>query len=200
MSPPTSALCKSRFGAEPQPYELWWFACSSIYMLKNLRNYQYCNCLCIIPGCSSGYFVNGTTCSSCATLTSGGEEFMDNDINSCINMQQESRASLEYKLIVNENCLSANHLSLKIIASIETSCYYLELKFVTEKVYNSCGGKGFSFKGCQIKGSDVDGQNKICFLSCKCADSARNCEVQVFSSRVSPLEVQICEIQVGNSN
>ena len=132
-------------------------------------------------------------------MTSGGEEFLDGDINTCINVQQEGGATLEYQLNVNKDCQVASHANLRITAVMETNCNDLESIFVIEKVDNSCDEKGYRVKGCEMKTSNVEGQNKICSLSCKCDDSMNACEVQVYSySRKAPLAVQICEIQINN--
>ena len=134
----------------------------------------------------------------CATVTSGGNRFLDGDTDTCINIQQEGGATLEYKLNVNENCLAANHVSLKITVPMETNCYLLQSIFVAEDV-GSCGGQGFRVKGCEMIGSAVQELNKICSLSCKCTDLADSCEIQMYSySRVIPFEVQICEIGIAN--
>ena len=71
--------------------------------------------------------------------------------------------------------------------------------FGTERAEEKCGKNSVKMMRCEITESDVDHGNRVCSLKCRCADSAKSCQVQVYSS-VHQVNMEIFELKVNNQN
>ena len=136
---------------------------------------------------------------SCSTVTSGrdGQKLTDGDTNTCVNIQSRTGVILKYEINVNKDCSHDNHVFINATVVMATDCYDLESVFVTEKPESSCSNGGMIVHKCIMIEFVVQGDNRVCSLRCKCAESVNSCAIQVYSN-VKPINIQICEISVSN--
>ena len=132
-------------------------------------------------------------------MTSGndGQKLTDGDTNTCVNIQPQDGAVLQYELNLNEACSHDNHVFVNATVPMETNCCDLETIFINRKADKNCANNTVKMTRCKIIESHVDEGNRMCSLKCECAESAKTCHVNIYSS-VKPVNVQICEIKAEN--
>ena len=131
-------------------------------------------------------------------MTSGsdGQRLTDGDTTTCVNIQPQDGAVLQYELNINKACSHDNQVLFNVTVTTETNCFETESVFFTEVTKNNnCGKNGKNVKRCEMTESDVDEGNRVCSLRCECAESAEICQVLVYSG-VTPKNIHICEIKV----
>ena len=154
-----------------------------------------------IAGCDDRHYLSGSECLPCATVSSSndGQRLTDGDTDTCVTIQPQDGAVLQYELSVNKTCSHDNTGSVKVTAAIETNCYDLESMFVTEGSEEKCGKNSVKMTRCEMTESAVDDGNRVCSLKCKCADSANSCvrSIQMYTP-MKAMDVQICELKATN--
>ena len=145
--------------------------------------------------CAPGFYENGTSCLPCAKFISGsgGENLTDGDINTCAPGPFQNKMRFRhYQIGIHDNCIKPE-VNVSVAVDNSTTCDDVRGAIFSEKPHSGCNDKRFG--ACTFTGENQFVRNKrICSLRCKCAESADQCLVHIFSG-ITPKEMSFCEIK-----
>ena len=118
---------------------------------------------------------------------------IDGDTNTCtaVPVPKIEGAIPQYQLRINGNC--TNIPNLLVTMGTTATCDDLRSVLFTEKPRSGCSDINNHFSICDVIDEVPSGEQKLCFMRCKYAESANPCELHIVSGLIrKPLS--ICEI------
>ena len=146
--------------------------------------------------CIPGYCEIGYTCHQCLSFISGsgGEMLIDDDTNTCsaVPIPKIEGAVPTYQLRINGNCASYHNLKVTIGNSVK--CGDLRSVLFVEKLRPGCNDINNHFNVCDVTEEGESNGQKLCFMRCKCAESANQSVLHIVSGIIMK-PMSICEIE-----
>ena len=155
-----------------------------------------------IPVCALGHFINGSRCLPCLRHVSGsgGEKLIDGNTSSCMVVPQKTYGpNLLHVLSLHGNCTTESDVTLDVTMETTATCNDLRSVLVMAKPGSECNIFGDHFNVCDVLNTNQLGGKNVCSLECKCADSAEQCLIHVYSGLdITTPDLSICEITSGS--
>ena len=142
-----------------------------------------------------GLFENGSSCSPCLKLISGsgGENLIDGDTNNCSPVPfLQGTVSRHYELGIHSNC-TRSEISVSISMETSATCAELRDAIFLEKPRSDCVDDSPHYGVCDVINENQADGKRVCEMRCKCAESADQCLIHIFSG-ITSKDISICEI------
>ena len=119
---------------------------------------------------------------------------IDGNTNTCsaVPVSKIEGAIPTYQLRINGNC--ASYHNLKVIMGNSVKCGDLRSVLFTEKPRSGCNVINNHFSVCEVIEEDQYNGPKLCFMRCKCAESANQSVLHIVSGIIMK-SMSICEIE-----
>ena len=126
---------------------------------------------------------------------SSGENFTDGDTNTCSSVPFQNKIGFRhYQIGLHDNCIKPE-VNMSVAVDKSTTCDDVRGAIFMEKSHSGCDNNGSMFAACSFTGENQSVNSKrICSLKCKCAESADQCIIHIFSG-IIPKDISICEIK-----
>ena len=98
----------------------------------------------------------------------------------------------QYQIRINGNC--GGNYNLKVTMGNSATCDDLRSVLFTEKPRSGCSDVNNHFSICDVIDEVPSGEQKLCFIRIKCAESANQSVIQIVSGIIMR-PMSICEIE-----
>ena len=147
------------------------------------------------------YWSHILTVGGCLTLLSGndGAILVDGNTDNCTAPPQSPDGlSVQYELSVRRACGNGTDVTIRATVDNKTDCNTLGSVLSVKEDDDDWSRNSIKMNRCTLIQVVIESDKKVCRLSCKCADSADSCLLQICSRGLvpNPPEIKICEIEV----